>query len=219
MGNTKGIRNADIRSIADSYKIPIKLSDGDIDQCADRGKLDIFMGIFPERHHLFRVINQTFNNGDDWPSILNNGKPDFFGLAGRQFVAGTPEIEVRFARPSEIPMLTRNGRIGATATQPVLFMANKKFYLMGVGTATIEYFAYPRLLADPSIGYDQTDSMPLDKEPDIARSGFEFLLAMLVERQTSLDLTQKEIQHTEAVIKDVYEKKYRLLNREPGEDD
>ena len=220
MGNTKATRNADIRSIADAYKIPIKLSDGDIDLCADMAKYDVFMGIFPERHHLFRIENQTFSHGDSWP-MPGGDKPIFFGLAGSQYVEGSPRVIIRLARPSELPMVTRNNRLAGTTAQPILYMADRKFYFLPntVTGATIEYFAYPDPLADPSVDPTATDTMPLDAEPAIARSGFEFMLKIMVERQLALELTKQEIAHTEGVLRNVFEKKYKLLNQEPGEED
>jgi hypothetical protein len=125
MGNTKATRRGDLRAYADAYKIPIKLSQGELDQCCDFGKYDVFMEIFPVEPRYFRVTTDTFASGDPWPDggATSTQTTYFFGLAGRQYVAGSPNKPIRFGRPSMIPMLTRNApRCGDRSAAGTIFV-------------------------------------------------------------------------------------------------
>jgi hypothetical protein len=208
MSNTLQTRVGDLRAYADAYKIPIKLSLGELIQCTEFAKLDVFMSIFPEYNHLFRVNGDTFDNAAAWSTCSQ----PFFGLAGRQYVAGTPNVIIRFGRPSMIPMLTRNPRIAGTALQPVLYLSDQSFNFLpnSIVGASIEYFAYPAAM----VNLTDTDSMPKFSEPDIARSGFERMLKILLSNQAAVQLTQQEIERTERALKEVFEKKYGVINRE-----
>lgn len=222
MSNTKATRRGDLRSYASTYKIPVRLSQGELDQCVDFGKYDVFFDIFPEYHHLFRVTGDTFSDGDPWPDggLTSSESSYFFGLAGRYYMSGTPNLPIRFARPSMKPMLVRNTRIAATAAEPALLLYDHKFHFLPntITGASLEYFAYPAPLADPSVLDSATDTMPLNSEPDITRAAFERMLKMLLSQQVAVQLTQQEIQRTEETLRELYEKKFGVVNQQPKED-
>ena len=206
--HTKADRRADIRMLANTYKVPVRFSDGELDQCADIGKYDVFPRIFEEYQQNFRITNVTFSDGDSWPS-------HYFGLAGRYYVAGSPNKVVRYANVSLKPTLIRNPRIAATTAQPAFYSSDRAFHILPntVTGVTIEHWLYPTPLADPSVSDSTTDTMPEFSEPMIARSGFEAMLKMMLDQQAALELTKAEIEHTSGLIGQLYEEKFKFLNQ------
>jgi len=208
MGHTKGDRRADLIARANTYQIPIKLSWGQLDEAIDNAKYEVFSEIFSENQFLFRA-SAAFADGDPWPA-------NFFGLAGRYYVPGTPNTPVRFVNPGILASVDRNARIAATANAPVVFMCDGLFHtLPDTTTVTIEHFLFPAPLEDPSIVDTATDSMPEWSEPDIITAAFESMLKELLDQQTALVLNQQEVERIEKQLLQVYRDKFEVVDREP----
>lgn len=213
MGHTKGDRQGDIRAYFNNYKIPVKLKAGELDQCADLGKYDVFFTIFPEHSHLFLVEGQTFADGAAYPA-------NYFGYAGRAWISDGSggELPCVFIHPTERPFIERNSRLAPSATQPVIFVSDQEFHVLPDNLVpTICCFQFPAPLADAATALSATDTMPEFSEPMIARAGFEYGLKMMLDQQTALELNRAEVEHYEKVLKEGYERKFAELNKMPTE--
>lgn len=215
MGHDKRTRREDIVTLFGVYDIPMKLQAGQIDQAADFGRDAIFFDIFEQYKHLFRESEQ-FDHGDAWPF-------GFMALAKRQYFIDDDDVvwPCRLAHVSELPQFQRNDRIKGTATAPVLYLADRKFYfepptMEGV---FIEYFKYPNSLADYAIEDDETDTMPEAVEPLIARAGFERALKMQVDDDVALKLTHEEYQQTTRGIEKLFAEKFIEQTKSPLKED
>lgn len=208
-GHTLAQRHGDIRMLANAYNVPIKLSKGEIDQCAELGKYDVFalLNADPEYKHYFLDTTKTFSHGDDFPA-------DFLVLGGHRWIddGSGGELPVRYAPVQDLATLTRNGRLAGSATQPVLYLSDNKFKFLpsSVTGAHIDVYLHPA----PCVNDSDTDTMPEFSEPDIARSGFEFMLKMMVDQQTALELNKQELERVESAIMTLYRENFAFLNKD-----
>jgi hypothetical protein len=184
---TKAGRRNDIVALLGVYGVPCKLSPGQLDQCAEMARDEVFMNIFSAYKHLFRV-SATYAHGDAWPA-------GYLGLAGRQYVVdGGTNRPARFIHVGNLPMFKKNSRIAGTTTQPILYLADRTFRFFPTSVSmVIETYKLPIPLADSAVADSATDTMPKQSEPYIARGGCERALKMMVDEKIALELTEAEI--------------------------
>lgn len=211
---TKKQRRDDIVTMSGQYDVELKLQPGQIDQAADFGRDAIFWEFFDQYKHVFREKAQ-FSHGDNWPQR-------FMALAKRQYlVDGGNTYPIRLAHVSELAQFQRNTRILGTATDPVLYLADRKFYFEPptVAGAFIEYFKYPARLSEPDVLDTATDTMPAALEPLITRAGFERALKMQVDDADALKLTQDEYQKSIATLEQLFNEKFAEQTKNPLKED
>lgn len=210
--HTKADRRGDIRAYFNTYKLPVKLKSGELDQCADLGKYDVFMSIFPQFTNLF-LDESVYANGAAYPA-------NYFGFAGRAYIidgTGT-EQPVTWVHPTEVPFLTRNARLAPTTVQPLVFTSDHTFLVLpNTVSVHIDTFVFPAPLADAATADNTTDSMPEWTEPLIARAAFEYGVKMMLDQQTALALSKLELERAEKALKELYERKFIDLNTMPTE--